>query len=115
MRAANDDASLSSDPVITAALDGLVMKTRLSRRTSTRAIVRRPSSVASSTCASSRGGSFCAPHGHKHLLTRIEKEDETEKLLPYVPKEYELYVLCAIPLIPFVLIMVMLGPLLVEL
>jgi len=116
MPAVYDGESLSSDPVITAALDGLALNTHLSRRTSKRAIVRRPSSIASSTCASSRGGSFCASsHGHRSLQARIVKNDEAEQLLPYVPKEYELYALCAIPLIPFLLVILMLGPLLMEL
>ena len=79
--------SFHRDPVMAATLEHVE---RLALRT-------RPGSRASSP------GSIAPKH----------KEAE-ESILPYVPKAYELYVLAALPLIPFVLLLLFLAPMLMD-
>ena len=83
--------SFHRDPVMAATLEHvekLALRTRRAGSTGSRA---------------SSPGSIAPKH----------KEAE-ESILPYVPKAYELYVLTALPLIPFVLLLLFLAPLLMD-
>ena len=90
------------DPIMAATLGHVERMARDQRRT-------RGSVCGSRT--SSRGAASLCARGSKGKMTKEEME---ESLLPYVPKAYELYVLAALPLIPFILLLVFLGPLLLE-
>lgn len=89
------------DPVMAATLEHVE---RMAMRT------RRPSSRAGSR-AGSRGSSCRAT---KNGSSGKKKAESDESLLPYVPKAYELYVLAALPMIPFMLLILFLAPLLME-
>ena len=41
-------------------------------------------------------------------------DESSERILPYVPKAWEIYILVAVPMAPFILMVVLLGPLLLE-
>ena len=89
------------DPVMAATLEHVE---RLALRT------RRAGSTCGSR-ASSRGSCRATPGFRSTAPKRKEAE---ESILPYVPKAYELYVLAALPMIPFVLLLLFLAPLLME-
>jgi len=44
----------------------------------------------------------------------VSKGVDEERLLPYVPKAYEIYVLCALPMLPFLIMLCCLGPMLLA-
>jgi len=90
------------DPIMAATLGHFERRTRDQRRT-------RGSVCGSRT--SSRGAASLCARGCEGKMTKEEME---ESLLPYVPKAYELYVLAALPLIPFLVLLVIFGPLLLE-
>ena len=90
------------DPIMAATLGHFERRTRDQRRT-------RGSVCGSRT--SSRGAASLCARGCEGKMTKEEME---ESLLPYVPKAYELYVLAALPMIPFILLLVIFGPLLLE-
>ena len=92
------------DPVMLAAL-GHVEKTLVQRS------VRRAGSI----CGSRASRGSCASRiAGLHSDKAAGKKEAEESILPYVPKAYELYVLAALPLIPFLLLLLFLGPLLLE-
>jgi len=68
-------------------------------------------SCAGSTCGSSlsRGG-----RSRKKMVRHVNTRHAEEKLLPYVPKVYELYVMCTLPMVPFLLLLFFLGPMIFE-
>jgi len=74
-------------------------------------VCSRSTGSQTSCCSASRrrGASFHTKGGDE-----VGEEIEEERLLPYVPKAYEIYVLCALPLLPFLLLLCLLGPLLVA-
>jgi len=91
------------DPILAATLSHVERMAREHARA-------RPVSVCGSR-TSSRG--VAASHRGAAIGHLPQKEAE-EGLLPYVPKAYELYVLAALPLVPFLILVLFLGPMLLE-
>ena len=72
-------------------------------------VCSRSTGSQTSCCSVSRrrGARFHANGGDE-----VGEEIEEERLLPYASKAYEIYVLCALPLLPFLLLLCLLGPML---
>jgi len=68
-------------------------------------------SCAGSTRVSSvsRGG-----RTRKTMVRHVNTRHAEEKLLLFVPKVYELHVLCTLPMVPFMLLLFFLGPMIFE-
>jgi hypothetical protein len=76
----------------------------------------------SSTCSNSRSAAFST--SSRAFTKRVSNcphakgegagGRKSQGLLPYVPKAWEVYVLIAIPMAPFILVALFLGPLLLE-
>eukprot|EP00802_Teleaulax_amphioxeia_P018998 Tamp_19214.p1 GENE.Tamp_19214~~Tamp_19214.p1 ORF type:complete len:142 (+),score=11.74 Tamp_19214:799-1224(+) len=45
---------------------------------------------------------------------KANSDESSERILPFVPKVWEMYILFALPIAPFILFMILLGPLLLE-
>jgi hypothetical protein len=45
---------------------------------------------------------------------KADSDESSERILPFVPKVWEMYILFALPIAPFILFMILLGPLLLE-
>ena len=66
---------------------------------------------ADATCGSRASTGSCASLLSSNTSV---KEEAKESFLPYFPKAYELYALAVLPLSPFLLLLLFLGPLLLD-
>lgn len=56
------------------------------------------------------------PHAHmgRSLMANTAEESKEERMLPYVPQAYEIYVMVALGLAPFILAFIGLGAMLLQ-
>ena len=95
--------------LVEAVVDPVLMASQLQVEHIATSSMRRTRSVG----RRSAGSQSCSSVG-RHQGGTVSKGVDEERLLPYVPKAYEIYVLCALPMLPFLLLLCCLGPMLLA-
>ena len=107
------------DPVFAAATMSMRCRSSLLRARST-AACSSTRSTASSGKSSQRvyhrpADKVCGTVRHTiEKDCKADSDESSERILPFVPKVWEMYILFALPIAPFILFMILLGPLLLE-